>query len=260
MYFKKSITVLLLTLVSTSQLQADEVMTYGYRVVNVYPHDRNAFTQGLFFRNGELYESTGLRGSSSIRRVSLTTGKVTTKHDLADEYFGEGIVDWHDRLISVTWRSGKGFVFGLDDFDYQETFGYAGEGWGLTRDHSHIIMSDGTERLRFLDPETFEEEKSLKVMLRDRPVRNLNELEWIKGAIFSNVWQTDWIIRIDPETGDVTGLVDLTGLLPEMDREPGHTDVLNGIAYDAETNRIFVTGKHWPSLFEIVLVEKANED
>lgn len=257
---KKAVAVFLFTLALTPKLLADEVVTYGYRVLNVFPHDRNAFTQGLFFRNGELYESTGLRGSSSIRRVSLTTGKVAKRHDLANEYFGEGIVDWGDRLINVTWRSGKGFVFGLDDFELQQTFGYAGEGWGLTRNQSHIIMSDGTESLRFLDPETFEEKKSLKVMLRDQAVRNLNELEWIDGAIFSNVWRTNWIIRINPENGVVTGLVDLTGLLPDADREPGHTDVLNGIAYDAKTNRIFVTGKHWPSLFEIVLVEKSDKN
>jgi len=259
MSFKKLVVVLLCTLAPSSPVVADAVAVYGYRVVNVYPHDKDAFTQGLFFRDGELYESTGLRGSSSIRSVTLTTGEVTRQIDLADKYFGEGIVDWDDRLISVTWQSEKGFVFGLHDFEEQESFSFEGEGWGLTRNESNIIMSDGTSTLRILDPETFQETRSIMVSLRGSPVRNLNELEWIDGELFANVWKTNWIVRIDPESGIVTGLVDLTGLLPEADREPGHTDVLNGIAYDAVAKRIFVTGKNWPSLFEIVLVERSAE-
>lgn len=249
-----SVVVLLL---SAMPLHA-EVVNYGYRVVNVYPHDSDAFTQGLIFRDGELYESTGQLGASSIRRVTLETGDVLKKRDLADEYFGEGIVDWGDRLIGVTWHAGKGFVFDLDDFEVRATFEYPGEGWGLTRNDTHIIMSDGTDRLRFLDPDTFKEEASRSVTLRGRPIRTINELEWIEGSIFANVWRTDWIIRIDPGSGEVTGLVNLSGLLPEADRKSGHTDVLNGIAYDPEEKRIFVTGKYWPSLFEIVLVEKVN--
>ncbi len=238
---------------------ADEVVVYDYRVVNVYPHDTGAFTQGLFFRDGGLYESTGHLGRSSIRRVSLETGKVLRKYDLADKYFGEGIVDWNDRLISVTWKSETGFVLGLDDFKEQDTFSYSGEGWGLTRDDSNIIMSDGTDRLRFLDPETLDEVKSVPVTLRGRAVRSLNELEWIEGELFSNVWQTDWVLRIDPDTGVVAGLVDLSGLLPDAVRRSGSVDVLNGIAYDVETKRIFVTGKFWPSLFEIELIERRPE-
>ncbi len=240
---------------TTESLAADPAV-YGYRVVNVYPHDTDAFTQGLFFRDGELYESTGLRGQSSIRRVSLTTGEVTRRYDLPDRYFGEGIVDWGDRLISVTWRSGRGFIFAIDSLEQQGSFLIAGEGWGLTRDDSQIIMSDGTDVLRFLDPKTFGEIGRVSVSLRDRSVRNLNELEWVDGELFANVWQTDWILRIDPRSGVVTGVVDLSGLLPDADRIPGHTDVLNGIAYDAASKRLFVTGKRWPKLFEIELVEK----
>lgn len=233
-----------------------EVAEFGYRIVNVYPHDKNAFTQGLFFRDGVIYESTGLRGFSSIRSVSLATGEIVRKYDLAPKYFGEGIVDWGDRLISVTWRANRGFVFAIDDFEEQSRFSYDGEGWGLTRDESNIIMSDGTERIRFLDPDSFAEIRSITVTLRGRKVRNINELEWIEGEIYSNVWQTDRIIRIDPESGIVTGVIDLSGLLPASDRILGHTDVLNGIAYDAESKRMFVTGKNWPKLFEIELVEK----
>ncbi len=233
-----------------------EVPEFGYRIVNVYPHDRNAFTQGLFFRDGVLYESTGLQGFSTIRSVSLTTGEVVRQLDLAPQYFGEGIVDWGDRLISVTWRAKRGFVFAIDDFAEQGRFTYDGEAWGLTRDEFSIILSDGTERLRFLDPESFAEIRSIVVTLRGRKVRNINELEWIEGEIYSNIWQTDWIVRINPKSGIVTGMIDLSGLLPSSDRISGHTDVLNGIAYDAESKRIFVTGKNWPKLFEIELVDK----
>ncbi len=254
--FRKLTIASLLVFAPTGQPVADDVITYTYRVVNVYPHDKNAYTQGLFFRKGELYESTGLYGASSVRRVSLRTGKVLRKLDLAKEYFGEGIVDWGDRLIHVTWRSGKGFVFALDNFAEQDTFRIAGEGWGLTRNESHIIMSDGTEKLRFLDPDTLQQKGSISVSLRGRKLRYLNELEWIDGSVFANVWQTDWIVRIDPETGNVTALVDLSGILPDSNRQPGFTGVLNGIAYDAETSRLFVTGKNWPSLFEIMLVDR----
>jgi glutamine cyclotransferase len=239
---------------------ADDVVTYGYRILAEYPHDQNAFTQGLFYREGSLYESTGLRGRSSIREVKLTTGEVLKQHDLPYRYFGEGIVDWKDRLIVVTWQSGKGFIFQIDDFREISTFGYKGEGWGLTRNRSHIIMSDGSNRLRFIDPETFDEADSLEVSLRGQSIGNLNELEWIDGNVFANVWRSNYILQIDPATGQVIGLVDLTGLLPKTDKIPGHTDVLNGIAYDAETGRIFVTGKHWPKLYEIELVARTEAE
>jgi glutamine cyclotransferase len=228
---------------------------YGYRVVHTYPHDRDAFTQGLIFRDGFLYESTGLNGRSSIRKVALTTGRVLRRRAIDAQYFGEGLVDWGDRLISITWQSQRGFVFGLDDFAPRSSFSYEGEGWGLTRDASRIIMSDGSDRLRFLDPNTLRQVGDLSVTLNGRPLRNLNELEWVEGEILANVWQTNWIARIDPASGAVTGLIDLRGLLPPADFEPGHTDVLNGIAYDAARRRLFVTGKNWPKLFEIELVE-----
>jgi glutaminyl-peptide cyclotransferase len=256
---RNKVTALILMLLCASAPSvADDVVTYGYRVVAVYPHDRNAFTQGLFFRDGDLYESTGLRGHSSIRKVSLATGEVLRQHDLEDRYFGEGIVDWNDRLIAVTWKSETGMVFQLDDFSELRTFRYPGEGWGLTRNADNIIMSDGSDKLRFIDPETFEEVDSVTVSLRGNGLRDLNELEWIEGAIFANVWRTNWIVQIDPGTGQVIGTINLTGLLPGLDKVAGHTDVLNGIAYDAEKKRIFVTGKHWPKLFEIELVEKQS--
>ena len=246
----------LLGFTQTACAQSDDVVEFDYRVVNVFPHDRHAYTQGLFFRDGVLYESTGLRGFSSIRRVTLQTGDVQQRHDLAPQYFGEGIVDWGDKLIGVTWQSQKGFIFDLDSFEESGTFSYSGEAWGLARNNSHIIMSDGTDRLRFFDPDTFAETDELAVTLRGSPLRNLNELEWINGEIWSNVWQTNWIVRIDPGSGAVTGAIDLSGLLPDADRTPRYTDVLNGIAFDEKNERLFVTGKRWPKLFEIELVKR----
>lgn len=249
------LTLALVMIVPLAQSCADSFETYDYRVVQTYPHDANAYTQGLFIRDGQLYESTGQYGTSSIRKVSLETGKVEMQYDLANRYFGEGIVDWQDQLIALTWRSGTGFIFGLDDFKQRGMFSYTGEGWGLTRNDTHIIMSDGTENIRFLDPDTFEVEKSVAVTMHGKPQANINELEWIEGVLYANVWQTDWLLQIDPATGVVTGLADLGGLLPNSERLPGHTDVLNGIAWDAEARRLFVTGKHWPKLFEIELLE-----
>jgi glutamine cyclotransferase len=238
----------------------EEPPIYGYRVVNVYPHDEKAFTQGLFFREGWLYESTGLRGSSSIRKVHLDSGRVVQQRNLDNQYFGEGIVDWKENLIAVTWHSGQGFIFSIDDFAGRGRFNYDGEGWGLTRSDSHLIMSDGTAILRFLDPISLEVERSVTVTLNGRAVRNLNELEWVEGEIFSNVWHSDQVIRIDPVSGTVTGLIELSGLLSDADKLGAKTDVLNGIAYDAESNRLFVTGKNWPKLFEIELFEKPSEN
>lgn len=245
----------LFILLTTAACSSDEVVELQYKVVNTYPHDRNAFTQGLFFRDGQLFESTGQYGTSSIRKVTLETGRVQMQYDLDDRLFGEGIVDWQDRLIAITWKSGTGFVFGLEDFRKRSTFQYAGEGWGLTRNDSHIIMSDGTERIRFLNPETLEEEKSISVTLQGRKQDNLNELEWIDGLLYSNVWHSDRILIIDPDTGRVTRFADLSGLLPSGEKMPGFTGVLNGIAWDADARRLFVTGKNWPKLFEIELFE-----
>ena len=224
---------------------------YGYEVVRTYPHDPNAFTEGLFLRDGFLYESTGLEGASSIRKIVLETGSVENERSISSQFFGEGIIDWKDRLIQLTWKNQLGFVYGIDDFETKGDFSYPGEGWALTRDDRRIIMSDGTSRLRFLDPETLKETGGITVTDEGRPVDQLNELEWVKGEILANVWQTDRIARIDPATGKVTGWIDLAGLLPAADR--ARADVLNGIAYDAKTDRLIVTGKLWPRLYEIRL-------
>jgi glutaminyl-peptide cyclotransferase len=230
---------------------------YDFEIVHTYPHDPSAFTEGLFYLNGFLYESTGLEQQSTIRKVRLETGEVVQKLDIPPQYFGEGIVDWRGHLISLTWKSHLGFVFGLNDFKLQRQFHYDGEGWALTRDDKKIIMSDGTPQLRFLDPETLKETGHIQVTLEGRPVKDVNELEWVKGEIYANVWQTNWLLRIDPSSGNVVGLINLTGLLKSSDIVPGQTDVLNGIAYDAKADRLFVTGKNWPKLFEIRLHQSA---
>lgn len=232
------------------------IPTYGYEVVRSYPHDVNAFTQGLFYRDGFLYESTGLLGKSTVRKVRLETGEVLLKSHFPSNLFGEGITYWDDRLVALTWRSQMGFVLDLKTFAVAQRFSYAGEGWGLARNDREIIMSDGTSELRLLDPQTFREVRRLRVTASGKPVDQLNELEWVDGEIFANVWQTDRIARIDPRTGHVVGWIDLTGILPQPFRIQGVTDVLNGIAYDAPTKRLFVTGKLWPRLFEIRVVKQ----
>jgi glutamine cyclotransferase len=230
------------------------VPRYDFEIVHVYPHDTSAFTEGLFFLNGFLYESTGLEAHSSIRKVRLETGEVVQKIEIPAQYFGEGIVNWQGRLISLTWKSQIGFVFGLNDFKLQREFHFDGEGWALTQNGKQIIMSDGTSQLRFLNPITLKETGRVQVTLEGKPIKDVNELEWVKGEIYANVWQTNWILRIDP-SGKVVGLVNLNGLLKSSDIVPGQTDVLNGIAYDAQGDRLFVTGKNWPKLFEIRLHE-----
>jgi glutamine cyclotransferase len=244
---------LLLLTVAGVATAASEVPVYTAEVVHAYPHDVTAFTEGLFYLNGYLYESTGLEQHSSIRKVRLETGEVVKRLDIAPQFFGEGIVNWKDHIISLTWRTEVGFVFDLGSFKQERQFSYQGEGWGLTQNGKEIIMSDGTSQLRFLDPDTLKETHRIEVRLRGRPVANVNELEWVKGEIFANVWQTNWMLRIDPVSGDVLGIVDLKGLLKQSDIVPGQTDVLNGIAYDAKRDRLFVTGKNWPKLFEIQL-------
>ena len=226
---------------------------YGYDIVHTYPHDPSAFTEGLFYLNGFLYESTGLEQHSSIRKVRIETGEVVQRLDIPPQYFGEGIVNWHRHLISLTWKSHVGFVFDLATFKLQRQFPYEGEGWALTRDDKQLIMSDGTSELRFLNPETLKETGRIQVTLEGKPLRDVNELEWVKGEIYANVWQTNWMVRIDPGSGRVVGLVNLSGLLKPSDIVNGQTDVLNGIAYDAKRGRLFVTGKNWPKLFEIRL-------
>ena len=236
------------------------IPVWGYRVVKSYPHDPGAFTEGLFFKDGDLFESTGLNGRSTIRRVKLETGEVVQRVSLPDELFGEGIVDWKDRLVGLTWQSQFGFVLDLKTFELKGRFGYPGEGWGLTRDDRELIMSDGTAELRFLDPETLRETRRVKVTAAGQPVTRLNELEWVEGEVYANVWQTDRIARIDPKSGRVVGWIELGGLLraglggPRREDADPNVDVLNGIAWDAATRRLFVTGKYWPKLFEIQLV------
>jgi glutamine cyclotransferase len=223
----------------------------GYTIQHVYPHDPGAFTQGLQYLDGVLYEGTGLNGRSSIRKVKLETGEVLQKRDVPAAYFGEGIVVWHKQLIELTWQSQIAFVYDRDTFNPTGTFRYAGEGWGLTHDGANLIMSDGSASLRVLDPATFAEHRRINVTAGGAPVRNLNELEFVKGEIFANVWQTNYIARVSPASGAVTGWIDLRGLLSAD--EARQADVLNGIAYDAEHDRLFVTGKLWPKLFEIRL-------
>ncbi len=230
---------------------------YSYRVVRTYPHDPGAFTQGLSFENGQLLESTGLVGRSSIRRVRLETGEVLMRRDLGSPYFGEGAVAWKDKVVQLTWQHQVGFIYGAADFKPRGTFKYKGEGWALTKDDRRIIMSDGTDQIRFLNPETLAETGRIKVTFRGVPVRNINEIEWVKGEIWGNVWQTDIIVRINPATGAVVGRVNLQGILAPQDRT-GSEDVLNGIAYDAKGDRLFVTGKQWPKLYEIKLVDVAQ--
>ncbi|HXU17382.1 MAG TPA: glutaminyl-peptide cyclotransferase [Terriglobales bacterium] len=247
------VAVLCLPLVAASPSQ---VPVDGYKIVHTYPHDPNSFTQGLVFVDGHLYESTGRNGHSSLRMVDLSTGWVLKEYDLPEEYFGEGVTDWRDTLIQLTWISGVAFVYDRSTFTVRRTLHYTGEGWGLTHDSSALILSDGTPTLRFLDPNSFREIK--KINVRDgsnQPVRNLNELEYIHGEIYANIWHENRIARISPSTGRVLGWIDLTGLL-----KPGEVSdpeaVLNGIAYDAKADGLFVTGKLWPKLFEIKIVPK----
>lgn len=227
---------------------------YSYRVVNTYPHDANAFTQGLIFaEDGFLYEGTGLYGQSSLRKVELETGDVLKLQPLQPEYFGEGITLWKDKLIQLTWQEHKGFVYDKESFKLLREFDYPTEGWGITHDGKRLIMSDGTAILHFLDPDTFQEIGQIEVKDQGIPVTKLNELEYIQGEIYANVWLTDRIAVISLETGQVLRWIDLTGLLSAEDRSLP-VDVLNGIAYDAIGNRLFVTGKLWPKLFEIRVV------
>ncbi len=229
---------------------------YGYRVVHRYPHDTTAFTEGLFFRDGQLFESTGYEGHSFIRREELETGRVLQERPLDPRYFGEGIVSLGDRLFQLTWRGQVGFVYDLKTFEPRGEFHYPGEGWALTTDGRRLYMSDGTPDIRVLDPATLAETGRIRVTERGAPLANVNELEWVRDAILANVWMTDRIVRIDPATGAVTATVDLTDLLgaPHGEGRFGEPDVLNGIAYDAQGDRLFVTGKNWPWLYEIKLV------
>jgi len=226
---------------------------WGYEVIAEYPHDADAYTQGLVIVDGVLYEGTGLEGRSSLRRVDLETGEVLQRTEIDDEHFGEGVAVFGGRIYQLTWQTGTCFVYDRETFELEETFSYDTEGWGLTTDDTQLIMSDGSNRLVFRDPETFEETDHVDVMDGDVPVSYLNELEYIDGEVWANVYTTDWIVRIDPVNGDVTGWIDLTGLLT-LEDVSAPVDVLNGIAQDPDTGQVYVTGKLWPTLFEIELV------
>ncbi|MDE2807929.1 MAG: glutaminyl-peptide cyclotransferase, partial [Gemmatimonadota bacterium] len=231
--------------------QPPEIPTYSYRVVHSFPHDPDAYTQGLLYDNGFLYESTGQYGQSSLRKVELETGAVVQLHQLDDRFFAEGLALFGNRLLQLTWRANKGFAYRLDSFEQLAEFAYPTEGWGLTYDGELLVMSDGSATLYFRDPFTFAEVSRVAIVAQGRPVSQLNELEWVAGEVFANIWQTDTIARIDPATGQVSGWIDLTGLLSDADRRGSNAEVLNGIAYDPEGERLFVTGKRWPKLYQI---------
>jgi glutaminyl-peptide cyclotransferase len=247
-----TVIVAMTTPTSTQRASRSRAPVAGYRVVHVFPHDSEAFTQGLVYLDGFFYEGTGLNGRSTIRKVKIETGQVMQLHKLDSQYFGEGIAILNDTLFQLTWQSGIAFLYDRTTFTRTGTFSYTGEGWGLTHDGRRLIMSDGTATLRFIDPASHKEISRLAVRDGGKPVLNLNELEYIKGEVFANVWQTDRIARISPKTGEVTGWIDLKGLLPASEQAPDA--VLNGIAYDAAGDRLFVTGKLWPKVFEIRIV------
>jgi glutamine cyclotransferase len=234
---------------------AKSAPTFGFEIVQSWPHDPQAFTQGLLYRDGKLYESTGVVGQSSLRAVALETGQILRRRDLARPHFGEGLALFGGNLYQLTWESRVGFIYDAATFQPMGEFSYSGEGWGLTDDGASLILSDGTSTLRFLDPVTFEVRRTVTVTDGGRQISQLNELEYVNGEILANVWKDDLIARIDPATGHVTAWIDLTGLLSEEDRQ-GKEDVLNGIAYDAANSRLLVTGKNWPRLFHIRLVPR----
>jgi glutamine cyclotransferase len=227
----------------------------GFEIVQRWPHDTGAFTEGLLFRGGKLYESTGLNGQSDMRQVALETGEVLRSRALDRQYFGEGLSLFGGKLYQLTWRSNVGFIYDAATFQPTGQFNFTGEGWGMTDDGASLIMSDGTSTLRFLDPATLMVQRTLTVKDGGRDVSELNELEYVKDEIYANVWRTNLIVRIDPATGKVKGWIDLTGLLSASERA-GDEDVLNGIAYDAATDRLWVTGKFWPKLFQIRVVPR----
>jgi glutamine cyclotransferase len=233
----------------------EEVSVYTYEVMNSYPHDAKAYTQGLLFHDGTLYESTGQYGESSLRKVELKKGKVKKKIDVSGQYFAEGMTILNGKIYQLTWQQGKGFIYDLKDFKLESEFAYDGEGWGLTTDGQSLILSDGTNQIRFIDPATFRVTKTISVLKDSQPLKDLNELEYIHGEIYANVWKTDRIARIDPKTGRILAWIDLSGLRPQ-ETLSNSENVLNGIAYDTGHDRLYITGKRWPKLFEIRLKKK----
>jgi glutaminyl-peptide cyclotransferase len=244
----------LLALCLASSAYAQSIPVYGYKVLHTYPHDTGAYTEGFFYLDGYFYEGTGTVGQSSVRKVDIKTGEVVQQIHLPPPDYGEGIVAWKHKLLELTWQSQHGFIYDLDTFKKLGEFDYPGEGWALTEDGHHILMSDGTATIRVLDPDTLKQVGQIDVTADGAPLVNINELEWVKGQIYANVWLTNRIARIDPTTGKVVGWIDLTGLGPKPDEtmDPSN-DVLNGIAYDAKHDRLFVTGKRWPLIYEIRL-------
>lgn len=244
----------------TNTAKAAPLPVYGYEVLKTYPHDEKAFTQGLFFHNGFLYESTGQEGRSQIRKVEIETGKVLQKWDLPRDEFGEGATLIGDKIYMITWQDGAGRVFNLADFKLLKEFSYLGEGWGLANDGTNLIMSQGTHVLKFINPENFQQIKTMPIMREDgRPLMNINELEFVKGEIWANIWHSEkpdilgkpnHIARIDLESGKLAGWINLDGISPDDQRRDSE-NTLNGIAYDAGGDRIFVTGKQWKKLYEI---------
>ena len=229
-----------------------EATYYTYAIMNVYPHDEDAFTQGLVYEDGALYEGTGRYGQSSLRRVDLETGEVTQIHELPNNLFGEGITIFENRIMQLTWKSHIGFVYDKNSFDLLQQFSYTTEGWGITNNGTALIMSDGTATLYFLDPETFQVVNQIEVYNNQTAVTMLNELEFVNGRVYANVWLDDRIAIINPETGQVTAWIDLSGI---SESEKFDSDsVLNGIAYDQKENRLFVTGKNWSNVYEIALI------
>ena len=253
-----SMTVIIILIVSLSVLlnngsDKPTPFHYTFTIINVYPHDEDAFTQGLVFENGTFYESTGFYDYSTLRHVELETGKVLRLYALPSEFFGEGLTIFDNRIIQLTWKSNQGFIYDKETFNLLQEFDYPTEGWGITHNGSQLIMSDGTASLFFLDPETFTITGQIEVY-DTGPVTQLNELEYIQGKVYANIWKENRIAMINPQTGKVTGWIDLTGLLDLEDYDP--ENVLNGIAYDKDEDRLFVTGKRWPYLFEIDLILK----
>jgi glutamine cyclotransferase len=227
--------------------------SYTYKVVETYTHDRKAFTQGLTYENGIMYEGTGLYGHSTLRKIDQATGNILQIIEIPAEFFGEGVTVYGDKIIQLTYKSGVGFVYSKESFELMRKFNYSTEGWGITHDGDRLIISDGTATLYFLNPDTFEQIGRVEVRDQGKPVRGLNELEYVKGEVYANVWPTERIVRIDPRTGWVVGWVYMDGILNMLGTSES-IDVLNGIAYDAVGDRLFVTGKFWPKLFEIKLV------
>lgn len=251
-FFQCLSTVVLCLLLVPQSRSADDIPAYGIEVLNTWPHDASAFTQGLTFYNGMLYEGTGRNGQSSLRMVDLESGELLKRENLNSRYFGEGIAIHNNKIYQLTWQSHIGFIYDLESFKQEKTFFLAGEGWGITNNEESLIVSDGSANLRFLDPDTLQEKSRIEVTLSGRSVQNINELEYINGEIWANLWYQDVILRIDPETGNVTSIVDLNGLYPQR---KSRDEVLNGIAWDEVGQRLFVTGKLWSQLYEIKVLE-----